>query len=273
MATEQPTADPQTIVAKIRQWLTLVMAILAAISGTTVARFQCAAPISPPTSSPISPPSNPSPGGKGEPNPTEKNSEPDTNAAIGKIQLGNFGCTATIIGKRRADGRHNILTAHHCTAGAPREGAMNLPDGTTFRITFISSDPRSDHAWFATTLPGDPLPYALLADAIPVAGDKVYHKGFGVDRPGNVERGTVTNGDNGAGQTQFRISVSSGDSGGGIALNASGRVLSPVCCTTAKGQIADVWGATCVECKKTMPAISPAFDEWTPIDIPIRMPN
>jgi len=150
---------------------------------------------------------------------------------------------------------------------------MVLRNGTTLRITYISSDPRSDHAWFTTTLPSERLPYGLLADALPSPDDKVYHGGWGIDQPGNRESGTVVRGDNGAGQTQFRLSVSSGDSGGGIALDSSGRILSPVCCTTAKGQVADVWGANVSECRKTWPMPIPTLAEWTPIEIPIRMPD
>jgi len=271
MAGESIEVIPLTWLQKFRQWATLIMAILGALSGTVaVSGRGCggapgggAAPTTPGTAPGTDPHAPPSPSaGQGPLDPWN---------ALGRIQLGNYGCTATVIGKRRADGRLNILTAHHCTAGAPRDGTMVMRDGTTFRITYLSSDPKSDHAWFTSTLPIQNVPYADLATELPKVGDIVYHGGWGVDVPGNKETGRVLQPDNGEGQTMFELSVSSGDSGGGIALDATGKVLSPVCCTTAKGRKAQVWGATVTACRSTLPAPVLVAEPWTPIEIPIRM--
>lgn len=204
------------------------------------------------------------------PGPKSLEVPPDPWNALTRIQFGNAGCTATVIGPRRADGRWDILSAAHCFGNGAREGTAVFRSGLSIKVQFERKDERSDVAWLTTTYPVQELPYALLADAIPQPGDKVYHGGYGVDRPGNRESGTVVVGDNGSGQTQYRISVSSGDSGGGIALDGNGRVLSPVCCTTAKGQVADVWGGTVTECRRLRPVPHPAQDEWTPIELPIR---
>jgi hypothetical protein len=71
-----------------------------------------------------------------------------------------------------------------------------------------------------------------------VVGEKVWHCGYGVDKPGNIEIGHVVQ--LGKKQNVYYLNVSSGDSGGGI-FNYKGEWLGAVCCTMSKGSPANVW--------------------------------
>lgn len=195
----------------------------------------------------------------------------DPLAAIGRIQFGSAGCTATITGPRREDGRYWVLTAAHCISGVGQQGTMKLRDGRSLGLQVAAVDKRADCCWCVTTTNSVEYPVAFVADRSPAAGSRIWHAGYGVDVPGNREDGTVTAGPNGDGQIEMRLSVSSGDSGGGIALDADGRIVSCVCCTTAKGQVARVWGASPESINKLRPA-TVSLDVWTPIEIPVIMP-
>lgn len=250
----------------VGKWAGRIAALAAAILAGmgTVAVRGCNG--NPPT---MNPPTNPSP-------PTEPKVQPPVPRpwdALAKIQFGNAGCTLTVIGPRRADGRWNGLTAAHCIDRIGQTGKAWLKDGRVVTAEVVNFDRRSDHAWCVLDLNDADVAFALLADVAPKAGDKVYHGGYGIHIPGNREDGVVVQPDNGAGQTQYRISVSSGDSGGGIAMTATGRILSPVCCTTNRGGVGDVWGATFAECLRTMPGTTLVFEEWTPIPVPLKMPE
>ena len=262
---------PLTWAQTIRKWLTVACIILAALTGTTqVAQRGCqGTPSTSPTIPPSTSPSKP----VDPPGPDSLKTPSDYENAVCRIQFGNAGCTATVIGPRLPDGRWQLLTASHCVEGQPTNGVAVFRNGLSIRIIRQGNWQGPDICWCVTELPIEKLPYAVFPETPPKAGDKVKHCGFGVDRPGNTEFGEVVQPDNGAGQTQYSLNVSSGDSGGGIAFTEKGEVLSPVCCTTFKGRKADVWGGTVTMCKKLRPLPSPVLDEWTPIDIPIRMPQ
>jgi len=147
---------------------------------------------------------------------------------------------------------------------------MRLRDGREFQVRLVGRTKGPDAAWLITDEKNLDLPFTYLADNLPAKGEKIFHGGFGVHVPGNREEGTVVVPDNGDGQTQFRLSVSSGDSGGGICVTADGKVLSCVCCTTAKGQMADVWGANINEIRKLRGQVSDVWPEWKPIDVPTK---
>lgn len=203
--------------------------------------------------------------------PTEP-ARPDAAAALARLALPGVGCSCTIIGPRREDGRWNVLTAAHCVKAVGQYGELTLKDGRKIGASVVNIDRKADAAWMVTTAAHASLPFALLAERSPAVGSRIWHAGYGIDKPGNREEGTVTGGANGDGQLQFRLSVSSGDSGGGIVLNESGEIVSCVCCTTGRGQVADVWGCSPEAARRAFVA-EVAGIQWDPIDVPLRMPE
>lgn len=173
--------------------------------------------------------------------------------AIGKIVFGTAGCTATIIGPVNAtDKVIDVLTAAHCVkVGAV--GRMTLKDGRVLSVKCIARDPASDAAWLIADHPGGDVPNLLLADAAPQDGEGIWHQGYGIDRPGNRESGVFRGMASGLLQCKFRLSVSPGDSGGGIILDSDSRVVSPVCCTTRLSGVGDVFGASPIAAAKIRP--------------------
>lgn len=195
--------------------------------------------------------------------------KPDPWNAIGRIQFGNSGCSATIVGPRRDDGRWNVLTAAHCVTAVRQHGTMRLRDGRTTGLVVVAINRQADCAWLLTESNADDLPFAYVAKASPEVGSKIWHGGYGVDTPGNREEGEILGKANADGQISMRLSVSSGDSGGGICLNESGEIVSCVCCTSSRGRPATVWGAS----PEAINALRPreaVWDDWRPIDVPIR---
>ena len=193
--------------------------------------------------------------------------KPDPLAAIVRIQFGNAGCTACPIGPRRADGRWDILTAAHCVTGVGAKGTMILKDGRRIAVTVAARDTRSDVCWLTTDQAVEDLPHAELAETLPAAGSKVWHQGYGVDRPGNREDGIVL-GETSDGQLAFNLSVSSGDSGGAIVMNDAGQVVACVCCTTGLAVRATMYGGHALSARASRPR-SPTADEWRPIALPV----
>jgi hypothetical protein len=209
----------------------------------------------------------PNPDGPPPPRPTG----PNPAAALARITFGSAGCTATVIGPRRPDLRWDLLTAAHCITGVGQRGVARLPDGRVLAVRVQAVGRGPDWAWLVTEGPYDVLPYAELAPTVPPVGSKVWHAGYGVDRPGNREEGTFVGGPEANGQVRFRINVSSGDSGGGICLDDAGRVLSCVCCTRTPGRLADVWGAGPAAILAGRPPGTNVVDDWEPLPIPERM--
>lgn len=253
-----PPPQPVAIIGggKLAPWIAAVVtAILSVVIGKYLPNLP-PLPSLPPAAAPQQPPA---------PKPLT-----DPTAAVGKIKIGNYGCTATVIGPRREDGRWDALTAEHCVPPGVATGTMTLRSGLVLPITVAVKDVRSDCCWLVVDGPPD-LPYAMLAAVTPAPGTPVFHCGFGVDKPGNREAGTVTAAPNGDGQTEYRLSVSSGDSGGGICLTDRGEVLSPVCCTTLPGSVARVWGASPEACQRLRPRFA-ATSDWVPVPMPVRKP-
>lgn len=255
--------------ARVKLWHAIIAAVLAALGsfagGSLMVPKQMPPAVPPPASPPKTlpefdpppmppiPPRMPTPAGK---------------EAIGRIQFGNAGCTATIIGPRRTDGRYDVLTAAHCVAQVGMVGTMHLRDGRTLTIRSVARDPRSDCCWCETMLNEGELPFMNLACCAPPIGAKLWHAGFGVDRPGNVEEGSVSGPVTPDGKLQMRMSVSSGDSGGGIILTETGEVVSCVCCTAMRGALATMFGAGPVAINKLRPSGHTAL-EWEPVPIPL----
>jgi hypothetical protein len=246
-----------------QQWITWLLMVGAAFLAALGARWGI--PIPPPpviTQPPDPPPAPPAP-------PTPPAPTPNALAAIVRISSGNVGCSATVIGPRRPDGRWWVLTASHCVSGTGQRWSMRFRDGRTSGFQVVNFDRRADWCWGVTDTDAADLPFALTADSTPAVGTKIWHAGYGIDVPGNREDGTITSGVLSDGKIQMRMSVSSGDSGGGIVIDSAGRIVSTVCCTSNVGGRGEVYGAA-PESFNTGRRDTVSLDEWKPIPIPVR---
>lgn len=190
--------------------------------------------------------------------------------ALGRIYFAPYGCTATVVSPRRADGKWDILTAGHCVDHIkPGEvGTMRFRDGREIKIRFASIHGAfpdgEDLAWCETVESNLDLPFAHIAKENPPPGTKVWHGGYGVDRPGNREEGETISDEDERGQLAMRLSVSSGDSGGGIFRVDTGELVSAVCCGTKT----TTWGGSTAKVLKTRPATKET--NWKPRPVPER---
>lgn len=190
--------------------------------------------------------------------------------AIGQIRFGNKGCTATVIGPIHSNDLYvDVLTAAHCV-NVGEQGVMKLKDGRTLSVRCVARNPAADCAWLRANKPADDIPYLLLADELPPAGSKVWHQGYGIDKPGNRENGSFQGIANRGLQCQYHLSVSPGDSGGGIVLADGERVLSPVCCTTRLSGPGTVYGATPQQCRELRPVRIVSYPDAPPVN-PVRV--
>lgn len=196
-----------------------------------------------------------------------------TVAAICKLRFGNSGCTATIIGPRRSDGKWDVLTAAHCTGGVGNKGSLTLPDGRSYGVTVTVRQTKADITWMVAETTDATLPFAQLATTNPPVGVEVWHQGYGVDKPGNKEDGVVAAAQDSNGQIRFTLSVSSGDSGGGIFRTDTNELVGVVCCTASMAKKGAMWGGSPTMAKSLRPG-APASDEFPeeviPFPIPIR---
>lgn len=223
-------------------------------------------PPTPPGPGPTPPPTPPGPGGGTH----------DPSNAIGRIQFGNAGCSATIVSPRRADGKWDVLTAAHCISSVGQTGTITMPKtGRKHAVKVKVFDRTCDIAWLETVEPISDIEYAHLGKENPPTGTKVWHQGYGFDKPRNREDGTLMGGENLAGQLRFVLNVSNGDSGGGIFRADTNEVISSVCCTAGIAQKTDMYGgstARAIRLRPKSPADWEGFDEWTPIEIPAAPP-
>ncbi len=201
--------------------------------------------------------------------PNPDSAKPNPTQALGKIRFGNAGCTATVIGPRRPDGKWDVLTAAHCVSGEGQRGTLTLKDGRTLGIKVVAHHKTPDLAWCVTEESIAEMPFALLAEKNPEVGTAVWHMGYGVDKPGNREEGSITAAENGDGQLRLSLSVSSGDSGGGIFRTDTNELVSVVCCTSGMAQKVSMWGGSVEQARKTRPRVQDADDAWTPLPIPL----
>lgn len=222
------------------------MSISAKDGKVTVERARHSVTIEGSTVPPVPPPIPPTP----PPTPPGK-----ALSAIVKVQFGTAGCTATLIGGLK----HKVqlaLTAAHCVKGVGQTGTATLKDGRTFAVRVVTLDRGPDVAWLEVDTRGASVPQAYLADSEPEINTRIWHSGYGVDKPGNREDGTVIGRPNSQGQLVYRLSVSPGDSGGGMITDATDRVLSPVCCTTCLGCVGTVYGGSVAAVRATLPPVT-----------------
>lgn len=246
----------------------------------TVVVIESCHPPEPAPPKPTPPKPDPTPPAPPEPAPPGAG-KLDASGALGKIQFQSAGCTATVIGPRRSDGRWWVLTAAHCVPAVGSRGSMTMPAGQKASVRVVSHHPTQDLAWMVTEEAGlSDLCYARLADRNPEVAVPVWHQGYGVQVPRNREDGTVLQAENHQGQLTMRLSVSSGDSGGGIFRSDTNELVSVVCCTMNKGTKVTMWGGSVEQARRLRPADPadtpatprplPPRSEWTPLEIPTR---
>lgn len=217
----------------------------------------------PPVPPPAPKPPEPKPP---EPKPPEKPApKAEPAKALLKLRVGSAGCTATVIGPRRPDGRWDILTASHCLDGNSK-GTVTTQDGRVLKVTKTAQDASADLCWLVTDDAVESLPFATLAAAVPASGTAVWHAGYGVHVPGNREDGKVLGQD--GQQVRMSLSVSSGDSGGGIFRSDTNELIASVCCTRSKGSVATMWGGSSVRAIALRPAVKAAD---VPPPLPLEM--
>ncbi len=163
-----------------------------------------------------------------------------------------------------------MLTAAHCVSGVGQKGTLTLKDGRSLGLRVVAHHKTPDVAWCVTEDEVAALPYALIAAKNPEPGTAIWHMGYGVDRPGNREDGTIAEGENGQGQLRMSLSVSSGDSGGGIFRADTNELISVVCCTSGMGRKVSMWGCSAEVARRTRPKTADAEEVWTPVPIPLR---
>jgi len=205
--------------------------------------------------------------------PAPKQTEPAANPldALGRLSMAGGFCSATPVGPLGKDGKQVLLSAAHCVKSIGEACQYTSRAGRVVRCFVSSVNRQADAALLVSEPLLEPLPYLLVATETPAAGSAVFHAGFGVDNPGNVEKGKVLQRDTGSGQVMFSLSVSPGDSGGGVCVDGSGRLISPVCCTTHLAQVGQVFGARPEIVRQMM--LSPAsFTSLPPMEMPMRMP-
>jgi len=213
-------------------------------------------------------PQLPLPEPKPEPKPVPK---PDPWNAICKVIMANGYCSGTIVGPRRSDGRWHLVSASHCFKRVGESVQILTRDGRSLQGSVSAIDRQADCA-IVVTEHYDDLPFAIVAEVVPPIQTQVWHGGYGVDKPGNRESGVLLAGEDSNGQLRYRLSVSHGDSGGGIITDAEGRLLSPVCCTTRIGGVGDVWGASPTVIRRMLAAPTDFLDV-KPIEMPVRQPG
>lgn len=266
MSEATPIKPPAPPASRLRPWVEIIAAVGFAVLSACLARYGIYIPPHVPEQQPPQQQPQPQPPVPPKSDPLAR---PDPVAAIGRITFGRAGCTATVIGPQRADGRWDVLTAWHCVRNQPTRGVMVMPDGRRFGVSVVAADADADCCWLVTDDPHPSLPFALLAAQSPGVGVSVWHQGYGIDKPGNRERGRVLSGPDADGQLAFMLSMSSGDSGGAIVREDTGEVVSCVCCTEVLAQPARMYGAS-VEVIHRARQRAASGDDWIPMPIPVR---
>lgn len=181
--------------------------------------------------------------------------------AITMLRGDGWMCSGTIAGPIDAgDKTVDILTAAHCIK-VGQSCRVHLKDGRILAPKCVTRDANADVAWLRAERPDGDIPYLLMADVPPPPGTPVWHQGYGIDKPNSKEDGTVSGFEPKRNQVRFRMSVSPGDSGGGIIVTADNRIVSPVCCTTKLAGVGDVWGGAPAAAAAIRPKRNTSFDE------------
>jgi hypothetical protein len=160
----------------------------------------------------------------------------DPENGIYRIHMGNSGCSASLIDWSAQHNAYLLLTAAHCISKGT--GSLIDRDGNHHTFTVVYRCKDCDYT-LAILKTKTMLNVCRLAKSDPKPGTAIWHKGFGVDRPGNVETGMVVAVPEKDDQLRMNLSASSGDSGGPILRSDTNEVISVVCCGTGM----KLWGA------------------------------
>lgn len=189
----------------------------------------------------------------------------DAVAATVRLVVGNGHCTATIVGPKRPDGRWDVLSAAHCAAAVGTAGVITLKDGRTFTVTVAAMSRARDICWLVTDRVSGDLPFATIAVGAVPRGLKVFHVGYGEDKPANREDGHVASEVGNDGFFWAMLSVSRGDSGAGVFNAATGEIVGVVHGTSAMGRYG-LMRSACASCAVSIrPAMGSGVD-------PVAMP-
>lgn len=249
--------------------LAAVMALLGIQTATTVSGCGKA----PPAPECPEPKPDPKPDPKPEPEPEPEPQPPgEPQKAIGRVIMAGGYCSGTILGPPRPDKRHMILSAAHCFKGVNErinfQTLHDIAQVRSFHCTVVAIDRKSDVAILVSDDPQQGLPWVRVADSTPSVNTEIWHAGFGRHNPGNLERGRVLAAPNRDNQVQYWLSVSPGDSGGGIMFNERGEVLSPVCCTTRLDGPGNVWGGSPEVINRMLTSPANFSEDLVPIEMP-----
>lgn len=239
--------------------LAFLGALLAVLGNRQLPPPSSSAPTAPAIPAPPSPSPAPIP-----PNPTNQPEQ-----AIGKLVLPNGYCSATCVSPPDAANQQLLLSASHCVKGVGDVVTFYPKSGQMVSARVIAFNKTADVILLKTTPVSSPLPFLNVAHTTPAVGTVVWHAGYGVDKPNNREEGKITKQDTGSQQVQFYLSVSPGDSGGGICLNQLNEVISPVCCTTNLAAPGSVYGGR-PEVIQQMMQQPAAFVGVPPMPMPMR---
>lgn len=249
-----------------RDWLQLVADFLILLIGLVAVASLPMLPRGCPGAPAPQPPPGPPPGPQPPPAPPGQN--PDPVQATVQQRFGSSGCSACLTNIKDQQGRVLVLTAAHCTGGPGSRGEVRLKDGRIYPVEVLVRQTRPDISVMLVNTT-ETLPYARLAAENAPAGTRIWHVGYGVDRPGNRESGTVTDPNTNEGQTQMRLAASSGDSGSPIFREDSGEQMSIVCCGSGQA----LWGANVQSIRSAIDqALKRSLDiplfDWQPLPLP-----
>lgn len=148
----------------------------------------------------------------------------DPMAASVRISSGNSGCSGTLF-RMDATDQYWLLTCAHCVRSAGASVDVFGDGGMRLRGVVDRLDRRADICLVRLDERSRKYPVAKIAASPPGVGVEVWHHGFGVDRPGNVERGRVHSAGDSSRNATYQLRLSSGDSGSGIFRQDTGELV------------------------------------------------
>ena len=169
----------------------------------------------PPEQQPTQPPTRPTP--------APATDIVDPMRASVRIVCGTRGCSGTLFRMDSSD-TYWLLTCAHCI---PRSQPPVEIHGDGWRMTgnVTKLDRKFDIALVRCNQRGRDKPIAELASVPPAVGQTVWHHGFGVDKPGNVERGAILQVGDAQRACWYTTRLSNGDSGSGQFDDATGKLV------------------------------------------------